>query len=292
MGEEWAGAAADWRGGGCREEGELADAAGRYVLATGAEGAERLRIVNEVHGSDTERLLREAGLGPGLRVADIGCGIGTVSAWMAEQVGPRGEVVGVDVSPEQIAQAREMAAPLALPQLRFAVGGASDTGLPRGAFDLVFCRFVLMHMRQPEAALREMAALLRPGGLLVCEDGDFTSPFCEPPSAAFDRCFELYLALGAARGADFRIGPKLYRMFLEAGFTSPQVALAQPAIVRGPAKRLPEWTLQEAAPALLEARLATEQEIDALLLSMQALAEDDTVLFGMARMTQVRARKG
>lgn len=263
----------------------------RYVLARGEEGAYRLRVVNRVHGPDTERLLRTAGLRPGMRVADIGCGVGAVTAWIAREVGPDGEVVGVDIGEEQVRQARETMEAEGIRNARFVVAGAGDTGLPHGEFDLVFCRFVLMHVPDPVRALREMRDLLRPGGILVCEDGDFTSPFCEPPSPAFDRCFELYSAVGARRGLDFRIGPKLYRMFLEAGFRKPNVALAQPVFARGEEKRLPEWTLQESAPALLEAGLATPEEIDEVVTAMQALAEDESVLFGMARMTQVWAQR-
>src|SRR5204863_4297483 len=77
----------------------------RYVLATGEEAAERLRTVNAVHGPDTERFLRRAGLAPGMRAADVGCGVGMITAWVAREVGPRGEVHGVDISPEQVAAA-------------------------------------------------------------------------------------------------------------------------------------------------------------------------------------------
>ncbi|HXG24926.1 MAG TPA: methyltransferase domain-containing protein, partial [Chthonomonadales bacterium] len=77
----------------------------RYVLATGEGGAERLRVVQSVHGPDTERLLLRVGLTQGMKVADIGCGIGTISCWMAQQVGPTGAVYGIDISPEQIALA-------------------------------------------------------------------------------------------------------------------------------------------------------------------------------------------
>lgn len=264
----------------------------RYVLATGEEGARRLKVVNSVHGPDTERLLLRAGLSRGMRAADIGCGIGTISAWMAEVVGPNGEVFGVDISPEQIAEAQKNAYRRTLTNLHFTVASADATGLPRDAFDLVFCRFVLMHLTRPADAMREMAALVRPGGVLVCEDGDFTGPFCEPPSPAFERAFELYRAVVEHRGADPRIGPKLYRLFLEAGFSQPEVQIVQPAFVRGEAKRLPEWTLTECAPALLEAGFSTQEEIDRLAAEMKALAEDETVLFGMARMVQVWARKG
>jgi hypothetical protein len=81
-------------------------------------------------------------------------------------------------------------------------------------------------------------------------------------------------------------------MFLEAGFEDPEVRLVQPVLTRGDAKRLPEWTLAECAPALVEAGLSTQEEIARLIAEMKAMAKDETTLFGMARMTQVWARKG
>jgi ubiquinone/menaquinone biosynthesis C-methylase UbiE len=189
-----------------------------------------------------------------------------------------------------VAQAEAEAERQEVRNTRFSAAPADATGLPRESFDLVFCRFVLMHVPDPAAAVREMRSLLRAGGILAVEDGDFTSPFCEPPCAAFERCFELYRAAGERRGLDFRIGPRLYRMFLEAGFPDPRVSLAQPVFVRGEAKRLPEWTLTESAPALAEAGLAAPEEVERIAAELKAYAGDETTLIGMARMTQVWAR--
>lgn len=270
----------------------MTDDGSRYVLATGEDAEHRLRLVHSVHGPDTERLLRQAGLAPGMRVADLGCGVGMITAWIARQVGPSGRVTAVDVSEAQVARARQRVEALDLRNVEFVVAPADRTGLPREAFDLVFCRFLLMHLADPAAAVREMRELVRPGGTLACEDGDFTRPFSEPPSAALQRCFELYRAVGDARGVDFRIGPKLYRMFLEASFPAPHVALAQPVVTRGETKRLPEWTLTESASAIIDAGLATESDIRTTARELEAFTADDTTLIGMVQVTQVWARKG
>src|SRR5436305_1158062 len=103
----------------------------RYVLATGAEGAYRLGIVNSVHGPDTEAFLRRAGIAPGMRVADIGCGIGTISCWLAQAVAPGGSVVGIDVSAGQVAEAQKAAEEAGLTNAQFRTGSAYATGLER-----------------------------------------------------------------------------------------------------------------------------------------------------------------
>src|SRR5262245_58929828 len=157
-------------------------APGSYVLATGEAAAHRLRILHSVYGPGTRRVLLEAGLRRGMRVADLGCGVGMVTAWLAEVVGPKGHVVGIDSSGAQLTQARaRLKTGTTNPSFREA--SAIDSGLPRESFDLVYCRYLLLHLAEPERALGEMRALLKPNGILVCEDGDLTSSGSQPPSA-------------------------------------------------------------------------------------------------------------
>ena len=217
--------------------------------------------------------------------------MGLVSAWIAEQVTEAGSVTALDISPEQVEQARATCEAAGLRNVSALAAGATDTGLPTDSFDLVYSRFVLMHLPDAGAALREMRRILKPGGVLAVEDGDFTSLFCVPSHPAFDRCFELYRAIGERRGLCFDIGPRLYRLALEAGFAVEEIQMPQTVCVRGDAKRLPQWTLVESGPALLEAGLATAEEIDHVVADMEMLVADETVLFAMAQMTQVIARK-
>src|SRR5215510_13386256 len=113
---------------------------GDYVLATGKAAANRLRILHSLYGPGARRVLLQAGIQSGMRVADLGCGVGTVTTLLAELVGPKGQVVGVDFSGAQLAQAREHLNGGGA-NTRFIEANATATGLPAGAFDLVYCRF-------------------------------------------------------------------------------------------------------------------------------------------------------
>jgi len=263
----------------------------KYVLATGDMAIERLKVVEATHGPDTQAFLKRAGLREGMHVADIGCGVGIVSQWIASQVGPSGSVVGVDASAEQVQTATQLARQAGFTNLQFHTASAYATGLPYGTFDMVFCRFLLMHLAQPEKALREMVALLKPAGVLAVEDGDFTAAFCWPPSPAYERCFELYRAAGAQQGADFTIGRKLFSLVCELGLHAVQVNLAQPIFSDGSQKLLPSWTIEEATENLIAADLASREEINDLCRQLRRLADDKTVVFGMARMMQVWGTK-
>ena len=134
---------------------------GQYVLATGHAADFRLRLLHGLYGPGTRRVLLEAGLRRGMHVADLGCGVGLVTALLADLVGPEGHAVGIDFSAAQLAQAREHVNGHAL-NTSFVEASATATGLPPASFDLVYCRFLLIHLPEPERALREMFALLRP----------------------------------------------------------------------------------------------------------------------------------
>lgn len=262
-----------------------------YVLAIGAEAEYRLQIVNEVHGPDTRCFLQRAGIKRGMRVADIGCGVGILSELISEFVGPTGSVVGVDASAAQIEQAEDRARRAGINNVRYVTADAASTGLEPSTFDMAYSRFLLMHVTNPFTVLMEMHSLLKPGGTLAVEDGDFTSPFCWPSDASYEKCFEYYRRIGESRGADFKIGQQLYKLFLQAGLEDPHVRIVQPCIASGDAKRLPEWTLEETAVNLIESGIAGRAEIDRILSRLQELAEDRSVLFGMARMTQAWGNK-
>ena len=86
-------------------------APGSYVLATGQAAHYRLRILHGLYGPGTRQLVIRAGLRRGMCVADVGCGVGMVTALLAGLVGPEGYVVGIDASAAQLNQARKRLPP-------------------------------------------------------------------------------------------------------------------------------------------------------------------------------------
>jgi SAM-dependent methyltransferase len=280
---------AAWRRTGHPVSVAIPIAPGQYALATGEAAAYRLRILHGLYGPGSRRVLLEAGIERGMRVADLGCGVGMVTALLADLVGPEGHVVGIDASAPQLAQARKRMPP-GRTNVHFVEAGATDTGLPPASFDLVYCRFLLLHLPEPERALRETGSLLKPDGILVCEDGDLTSAGSEPPSA-LDAFADLWGRLSPVRGVDYTLGRRLFQMVQATGFPAPEITFNQPVLARGENKRFLELLVAEAGPAFVEAGLITAEELMSTLVEMRCLNADETVLAMMPRMARVWARK-
>jgi hypothetical protein len=132
--------------------------------------------------------------------------------------------------------------------------------------------------------------LLKPDGIVVCEDGDLTTSGSIPPSA-LGAFAELWSRLGPKRGVDYTLGRRLFQMVVAAGFPAPEITFNQPVVVRGENKRLLELSVAEAGPAFVEAGLISEEGLRRTLSDMRRLTEDDSVVAVMPRMSQVWARK-
>jgi SAM-dependent methyltransferase len=263
----------------------------QYILATGGKEVERLRLLQEVYGPNSEALLRRAGLREGLRVVEIGCGSGNVACWLAQQVGASGSVVGIDNSPDQIDQARAQAKARGINNVDFQVGDANSLALPEGTFDLAYARLILMHLARPGEALKRMRRLVRPGGHVACEEMDLSCWICDPPSDLVRRFYELNVTLGERHGGHFRLGPSLPRLFLEAGFANPQVGANFPFALSGEQKRLLELTFLEFGPELVREKLATQPEVDAIAAELARVAADGSTLLGFPLLVQVWATR-
>ena len=188
----------------------------------------------------TEDVLKRAGLRPGMRVLDIGCGVGDVALLAGELVGPTGSVLGVDRSAasiktaeRRVAQARQHA------RIRLAVADL-DSFVPDETFDAVVGRLVLMYLPDPAATLRRLASHLRParpaaaglaghlrpGGILVFQELSMPSIRSVPDTPQFLRCKSWIMETFERTGFETDMGGKLFATFLTAGLPGPQMISA------------------------------------------------------------------
>jgi SAM-dependent methyltransferase len=111
-------------------------------------------------------IVQHLNLQPGMKVLDLGCGPGRLTIPIAEQLGPRGEVVAVDMQAGMLRRAQEKSQAAKLNNIQFLQAGAGEGKLARNQFDRVIMVTVLGEIVDQEAALREIYGSLKPGGLL------------------------------------------------------------------------------------------------------------------------------
>ncbi|MGI9158106.1 MAG: class I SAM-dependent methyltransferase, partial [Marmoricola sp.] len=132
------------------------------------------------------------------RIADLGCGTGTLSVLLAEE---GYDVTGLDVSPEMIARAKAKARAAEV-AVRFQLGDANRPALTPGAFDVVLARHVLWAMDDPAVALRRWAELLAARGALVLVEGSWHT------GAGLSAAETELLVGSVGRGAEIRPMPE------------------------------------------------------------------------------------
>ncbi|GGM80524.1 hypothetical protein GCM10009721_01200 [Terrabacter tumescens] len=155
----------------------------------------------------------------GMHVLDVGCGPGTITLDLAEAVGPSGRVVGVENVTGPLEHARRSAA--ARGDVRTSFELADVMGLPYAdaSFDVVHAHQVLQHLTEPVGALREMARVTRPGGLVAVRDVDYASMVWHPASDLMTRWLELYRHLARLNHAEPDAGRHLVAWAHAAGLT-------------------------------------------------------------------------
>ena len=237
------------------------DSGYQFGSGTGEDEAGRLEIQGRALAPATRMILAEAGIRPGMRVLDLGCGAGDVAFAAAGLVGPDGSVVGVDRSPDALARARLRAGQRGLAQVRFVQGDVNDPA-PGGPFDAIVERLVLWTVPDPAALLRRQAMVLRPGGLVVPIEVDL-STIRSLPETAFGTQGKSWVVEAFAKAGMSMLGPRLWAILQEAGLRPLGMIGVQPHFGPGDEVGIAFLveTMRVAAPLIVGTAVATAEEI-------------------------------
>ena len=260
-----------------------------YVLRGGDRGAERLALLAAVKWPTTETLFRQVGLRRKWTASMSAAASGpSWSRW------PRswGKIAGSWGSTLMNAASNWLARkPFASDCLFSSEPGPSANLMETAAFDFVFARFVLTHLREPENALHQMVQAARPGGVVVVEDIEFAGHFCHPACPAFERYVSLYQQVVRHRGGDPNIGPRLLGMFQDAGLSQIRLELVQPTYHDGPGKRIAQVTMEHIREAVVGSGLASDAEIDDVVAELDSFANDPRTIMSLPRIFQVWGKR-
>lgn len=245
-----------------------------YQLGSDAIELERLNRQGRVLATATRTIFQAAGIRRGMRVLDLGSGMGDVAFVAAELVGSTGEVVGVDRSAEPVAKANLRARQQGLGNVRFVVGDIHDSA-PDGPFDAIVGRLVLMYVPDPAAVLRTQAGVLRSGGVVVPIEFDLYSARALPSTPLVDRALAWVSAAFKHAGIEASLGPRLWAMLQSAGLRPLGMIGVQPHFgprdPDGPA--MLAGIVRTALPLIERSGVATATEVGADTLQ-QRLSEE------------------
>ncbi|GIH11602.1 hypothetical protein Rhe02_96690 [Rhizocola hellebori] len=235
-----------------------------YLMGRTDQETRRLISAARLLNPISERALRDAGIGPGQRVLDIGTGAGDVALLAAELVGPTGSVVGIDQNPEILQAAEHRARSLGLDNVTFVEGDCTDVDLP-GRFDAIVGRLVLMYVADPAAALRRLAQRLNPGGVVAFQDFNFhpSSVRTLPEAPLWHTAWGWICDTAARAGIPSNAGLALHHTMTSAGLPAPAMRL-ESIVETGPDAASYDWiteAIRSMLPLIERFGVATAEQV-------------------------------
>jgi ubiquinone/menaquinone biosynthesis C-methylase UbiE len=175
----------------------------------------RLKLSQSLYDDHSRRSVLRTGIRKGWTCLELGAGGGSMTRWLSEQVGKDGKVVAVDLNCRFLQD-------LDLENVEVREADIAVTDLERDSFDLVFSRFVLLHVADRAAALSKLLSAVKPGGWIVLVDADFSTLRAlnesDPRSEEFDTVFGSEVNyLTETNMIDCFFGRKLFGLLKSAG---------------------------------------------------------------------------
>jgi precorrin-6B methylase 2 len=232
----------------------------KYSLAISDAEVRRYRMMADRAQMAEADLWREAGIGPGAIVADVGCGPAAMSVVLGRAVEPQGRVIGVERDEAALAAARAVVADSGVGNVDLRPGTATETGLEAGSVDVAMCRHVLAHNGPDEQRIVDhLAELCRPGGVVYLVDVDLTAMRILDLDRELSDLNEKYLQFHAARGNDLQTGLRLARLLGAAGLDVLAHRGSYNIIPAPPGLRPPPWAARE---AMLSEGICTPEDVE------------------------------
>lgn len=264
-----------------------------YVLGNLDNEITRLEIQSAFFEPLTRRTLLKAGIREEMKCLDVGCGSGSVTRMMAQMIGEKGRVTGVDIDEKYLQYCRNSKPPA---NAEFLSDNISNSELAKKGenFDIIYSRFMFVHVKDVRKAVQSMKQLARKGGAVIIEELDHApdSWLCYPENKSVSDLREIYVNLVRKAGGDPFAGRKIYRLLVEESLET-SVECNSPCLLMGhePYNTL-GWRIAESLkPQILNYGILSEKEYASLYQDLKQLSMDDKSFVTYARFFSIIGRK-
>ena len=189
-----------------------------------AEFIDVLRLQEQIIWEHERKLLPIHGLRPGMRIADIACGLGDFAVLLQRDFKPE-YIIGVDHSRPSLRYAQETVKRLGLENIEYQYGDAATLLLPDNSFDFVACRLSLQVFHQPELIMQELFRICRPGGRIYVTNELMSCIFGYPEEEILRATYRRFRELGRMVGMDLDMGIQTNQLLVDAGLEDIKVHL-------------------------------------------------------------------
>ena len=204
-----------------------------YPLATGELDRARLEILDRLYSPVTKTFLIKNGLQAGMTVLDYGCGMGDMTCWFAQQVGPTGKVIALDISQDSLDIAKQKAEQKGLSNIEFVCMDIKNIESLGITFDFIYGKWVLAFLSNYAEILNKLYAVLKAGGLLAYETNDSAtgSQFSFPEQSVVNEWFDVCHQFFSMNGKEARLGLKAHSLFTALGLHDIKLCVNQPVLM-------------------------------------------------------------
>ena len=235
---------------------------------------ERQELLAKVLAPVTNRLLSVLQLPSGARGLDLGCGIGGTTRQISRTLDKPNEIVGLELDPDLVEAAKKLSSSED-DGVSFKQGDVSASGFADNSFDFVFARYLLMHLPEPEAVLKEMLRVCKSGGVVAVQEPDFSFQRCYPDSWAYERLPGLFSRLFP----DPFLGPKLWSLFQKLGYSSSNVLVdCVVEVNQNDLRRCYRLSVEAMQKAVIEKGIYSEPEFERLLAELERVEKEQNIL--------------
>lgn len=264
-----------------------------YFLAVGEKGSERLDILNKIVNPSSFQFLKKLNIPTDATVLELGCGNGHLAIWLAKVIVPKGRVIAIDNSDEQIVLAQKLAKQNKVNNITFINVSAYELSKLKDKynFDLIFSRFVLTHLVNHIQIIKELKNLLKNNGILVIQDMIANDIFSYPENKYVTQWLKLCLKYYDYYKKDSDIGKKLVNMFVQVNLQIVDYEYHHPLLKTKDEKLQMARGTIETKEGLLKNQLASEAYIDKMITNLIEVANNKNLVISFLPNMIVAGRK-